>query len=59
MIITIVAGGRPSFIKIAPIIDDSIKNLLFNNWKQGQVPELWNGQVAKRIIYNLAELHSH
>jgi len=58
MIITIVAGGRPSFIKIVTIIDDSIKNLSFNNWKQGQVPELWDGRAAKCIIDSLVDLYS-
>ncbi len=39
-------------------IEVSFKNLMSNNWKQGRVPELWDGHAAKRIIDSLVELYS-
>jgi UDP-N-acetylglucosamine 2-epimerase (non-hydrolysing) len=31
--------------------------LLSGNWKQGQIPELWDGEAAKRIVNHLIEIH--
>ena len=39
-------------------IKDSFKKLMSNNWKQGQIPELWDGQAAKRIADCLMKLYA-
>ncbi|MBG7631800.1 MAG: UDP-N-acetylglucosamine 2-epimerase (non-hydrolyzing) [Bacteroidetes bacterium] len=39
-------------------IKDSFKKLISNNWKQGQIPELWDGQAAKRITDCLIKLYA-
>ena len=39
-------------------IKDSFKKLISNNWKQGQIPELWDGQAAKRIVSCLVEIYA-
>lgn len=40
---------------------DKIKNafeiLLSGNWKQGRIPELWDGKAAERIINHLIEIY--
>jgi len=58
MNITIIAGARPNFMKIAPIIEADFKDLLSGHWKQGQTPELWNGKAAKRITDCLVDIYS-
>ena len=46
MIITIVAGARPNFIKIAA-----------GRWKKGSVPELWDGKTSERIVRILLDIY--
>ncbi len=38
-------------------ISEAFKILLHGNWKQGQIPELWDGNAAKRIIDYLVEIY--
>lgn len=38
-------------------IADAFKNLLSGNWKQGQIPELWDGKAAKRIVECLVDIY--
>ncbi|MGB5420228.1 UDP-N-acetylglucosamine 2-epimerase, partial [Algibacter sp.] len=39
---------------------DKIKNafniLLSGNWKQGEIPELWDGKAAKRLVNHLTSI---
>ncbi|WP_452230601.1 MULTISPECIES: non-hydrolyzing UDP-N-acetylglucosamine 2-epimerase [unclassified Lacinutrix] len=39
-------------------IKSAFKDLLSGNWKQGQTPELWDGNAAKRIIDCLVKTYS-
>ena len=39
-------------------IENAFNKLLSGNWKQGQIPELWDGNAAKRIVDCLAEIYS-
>ncbi len=43
-------GTNPKAIKLA------VKKLLSNHWKEGQIPEKWDGIAAKRIIEILLNL---
>ncbi|KJD34118.1 UDP-N-acetylglucosamine 2-epimerase [Tamlana nanhaiensis] len=38
-------------------IESAFKNLLANNWKQGHIPELWDGHAAERIANHLVEIY--
>lgn len=38
-------------------IDTAFKTLLSGNWKQGSIPELWDGHAAKRIVNHLVEIY--
>lgn len=38
-------------------ISDTFKNLIKGNWKQGQIPELWDGNAAKRIVDHVIEIY--
>ncbi len=38
-------------------IADSFDKLLSGNWKQGQIPELWDGNAAERIIEHLVKIY--
>ncbi|HMB99808.1 MAG TPA: UDP-N-acetylglucosamine 2-epimerase (non-hydrolyzing) [Flavobacteriaceae bacterium] len=37
-------------------ITEAFKTLFLGNWKQGQIPELWDGQSAQRIVNHLIEI---
>ena len=37
-------------------IETAFKILLSGHWKQGEIPELWDGNAAKRIVHHLASL---
>jgi len=59
MIFFLVAGARPNFMKIAPIIRtlNSRKGILeaFKKFeqglqKEGKIPELWDGKASERIV---------
>jgi len=39
-------------------ISNAFKILLSRKWKQGQIPELWDGNAAKRIINNLVKIYN-
>ncbi|MBU2938069.1 UDP-N-acetylglucosamine 2-epimerase (non-hydrolyzing) [Lacinutrix sp. C3R15] len=39
-------------------IEATFKELLSGKWKQGQIPELWDGHAAKRITDCLVEIYS-
>jgi UDP-N-acetylglucosamine 2-epimerase (non-hydrolysing) len=39
-------------------IESAFKALLSGNWKQGQVPALWDGNAAKRIVDCFAKIYS-
>ena len=39
-------------------IENAFTNLLSGKWKQGQTPELWDGNAAKRITDCLVEIYS-
>ena len=45
-------GTDPSAIK--PVM----KKLFSLNWKKGQIPEMWDGKTAKRIVDHLLNLES-
>ncbi|HEX9828290.1 MAG TPA: UDP-N-acetylglucosamine 2-epimerase (non-hydrolyzing) [Flavobacteriaceae bacterium] len=47
----ILVGNNPT--KIA----EAFQVLLSGNWKQGQIPELWDGEAAKRIVNHLIEIY--
>ncbi len=38
-------------------IADAFKTLLSGNWKQGQIPELWDGKAAQRITNCLVDIY--
>ena len=38
-------------------IEDAFKTLLSGNWKQGQIPELWDGNAARRITNCLVDIY--
>lgn len=38
-------------------IEDAFKTLLSGNWKQGSIPELWDGKAAKRIADCLVDIY--
>jgi UDP-N-acetylglucosamine 2-epimerase (non-hydrolysing) len=38
-------------------LTEAFKVLLSGNWKQGQIPELWDGQASKRIVNHLVEIY--
>ena len=97
MKIDLIAGARPNFMKIAPIIDaileeqamgvpcmtlrdnterpetvhvganeligtnpnaikPALEKLFAGEWKNGAIPELWDGNTAKRIVSILKKL---
>lgn len=39
-------------------IAEAFKTLLSGKWKQGQIPELWDGKTAERIVNHLVEIYS-
>ncbi len=39
-------------------IEEAFKKLLSGNWKQGQIPELWDGHAAKRIADSLIDIYN-
>lgn len=39
-------------------IEAAFKTLLSNNWKQGQIPELWDGNAAQRIANHIIEIYN-
>ncbi|WP_335973024.1 non-hydrolyzing UDP-N-acetylglucosamine 2-epimerase [Gaetbulibacter jejuensis] len=39
-------------------IETAFKSLLSNNWKQGQIPELWDGNAAQRIANHIIEIYN-
>lgn len=43
-------GTNPAAIKPA------MEKLFNNNWKKGEIPELWDGKTAERIITNLLSI---
>jgi UDP-N-acetylglucosamine 2-epimerase (non-hydrolysing) len=47
----VLVGNDP--IKLA----DAFKVLFSGNWNQGQIPELWDGETAKRIVNHLIEIY--
>ena len=51
MHITLIAGARPNFMKIA-----ALDKLFAGQWKRGAIPELWDGHTAERIIEILSAL---
>ena len=38
-------------------IAEAFRELLSGNWKQGQIPELWDGNAAERIINHLVKIY--
>ena len=38
-------------------INSAFKTLLSGNWKQGQIPELWDGNSSERIVNHLIEIY--
>ena len=38
-------------------ISNAFKILLSNKWKEGSIPELWDGKAAKRIVNHLVEIY--
>lgn len=46
-------GTNPKSIK--PILN----KLFSGKWKEGRIPELWDGKTSKRIVQKLIELNNH
>jgi UDP-N-acetylglucosamine 2-epimerase (non-hydrolysing) len=38
-------------------ITKAFHELLSGNWKQGQIPELWDGNAAERIVEHLVKIY--
>ena len=38
-------------------IEESFQKLLLGNWKKGNIPELWDGESAERIITHLVKIY--
>ncbi|NMH89319.1 non-hydrolyzing UDP-N-acetylglucosamine 2-epimerase [Flavivirga algicola] len=38
-------------------IENTFKTLLSQSWKQGRIPELWDGHAAKRIVNHLQDIY--
>src|SRR5690606_3791114 len=38
-------------------IEDSFEELLSGHWKKGQIPQLWDGDAAKRIVAHLVKIY--
>lgn len=38
-------------------ISDAFEKLLSGDWKKGQIPELWDGKAAERIIEHLVKIY--
>lgn len=38
-------------------IADAFKNLISGHWKEGGIPELWDGHAAKRLINHLLDIY--
>ena len=38
-------------------IEDAFKTLFEGNWKQGKIPELWDGNAAERIVDSLVKIY--
>lgn len=36
-----------------------LKKIIDNNWKEGKIPELWDGRTSERIIDSLASVYSN
>lgn len=48
--IALVAGGRPNFMKIAPLSHAlAARDILSGRGKKGRVPPPWDGRAAERI----------
>jgi UDP-N-acetylglucosamine 2-epimerase (non-hydrolysing) len=47
----VLVGNDPKKIK------DNFEVLLSGKWKKGQIPELWDGQAAQRIIEHLVKIY--
>jgi UDP-N-acetylglucosamine 2-epimerase (non-hydrolysing) len=37
-------------------IEEKINLILSGNWKQGKLPELWDGKTAQRIVNTLKRM---
>jgi UDP-N-acetylglucosamine 2-epimerase (non-hydrolysing) len=48
----VLVGNHPGKIKTA------FENLLAGSWKQGQIPELWDGNTAQRITNKIVEIYN-
>ena len=38
-------------------LDLALNDLLSNNWKEGSIPELWDGKAAERIVNQIIQIH--
>ncbi|WP_053970748.1 non-hydrolyzing UDP-N-acetylglucosamine 2-epimerase [Mangrovimonas sp. ST2L15] len=38
-------------------LDLALDDLLFNKWKEGSIPELWDGKAAERIVNQIIQIH--
>ena len=38
-------------------IENAFKTLFSGTWKQGRIPELWDGKAAHRITNHLVEIY--
>lgn len=47
----VLVGNDPEKIK------NNFEILLSGNWKQGQIPELWDGKAAERIVKHLIDIY--
>ena len=47
----VLVGNDPEKIQTA------FETLLTGNWKQGEIPELWDGKTAQRIVQHIIDLY--
>lgn len=55
---TISIGSNVLIGKDMPLLKSSLESIRSGNWKEGQIPELWDGKAAIRIVDKLRHLLS-
>lgn len=49
--------GTNELLGIKPkVIKPALEKLFDGNWKKGEIPELWDGKAAERIVYHIKKL---
>ena len=50
--------GTNMLIPELSLLENNMKNIISGKWKQGAVPELWDGKTSERILNTLVKLYS-